>query len=70
MAACKWIIEVEIADVWIADGFNPEADAFQSAINAEMLGYARPDEVKVRIVKAPTEQQIDAATARAVKAEG
>lgn len=49
----RWTITVEVAECWIADGFNPTAEQFQDAIYSEMLGYATPGEVRVAIVKAP-----------------
>ena len=48
-----WTISVEVDPVWVADGFDPDADQFKDAILSGMLGYAREDEVTVRIVKTP-----------------
>ena len=54
----KWTVEIDIDNSWIADGFELEADNLRDAINESLLGYARPEEIKVKILKAPSKINI------------
>jgi hypothetical protein len=61
---CQWTVTVEVADRWIADGFNPDCDKFTNAIMAQMLGYATEEEVTVTLDRYPTDAEINAAMER------
>jgi len=56
----KWTIEIEIAECWVADGFNLTNDQAQDMIE-QRLSCATSDEVKARVVKAPTKDALAAA---------
>ncbi len=49
----KWTIEIEIAECWVADGFNLTDEHAQDMIE-QRLSCATSEEVKARVVKAPT----------------
>jgi hypothetical protein len=71
MTTCKWIVEIEIADIWIADGFNLDPDALAEAIDGEMIGgFAFDGEVKCKIVKRPTLKEVAEASDRHVAIAG
>lgn len=53
---CTWVIAVEVADVWVADGFD--WPALQRHVEDQMLTYARPGEVKVGLLKAPPRERV------------
>lgn len=53
----KWTIEVEVAPVWVEDGFNLTEERAQSVFLRE-LGWARSDEVTCKVVKAPSRKSI------------
>ena len=56
----KWKIEItiEVADLWVADGFNmgERIAGLQSELAGDLLPFARPDEVKVKckLLSAPS----------------
>lgn len=49
----KWTIQIEIAERWVADGFNLTDEQAQDMIE-QRLSCATPDEVKARVVRAPS----------------
>ena len=53
----KWIVEIEISEVWVADGFEITADDVQEMIQKQ-IGYSYEHETRVRIVKSPTVEEI------------
>lgn len=55
------MVEIEIDEIWVADGYEVTAERIQEAILTYSLGYARDEEVKVKIVKAPSKKSIAAA---------
>jgi hypothetical protein len=54
MKTFKWTVEIEVSEVWVGDGFQLDEDHLKDAILANLLGYATEDEVRVKIVKAPS----------------
>lgn len=55
----KWTVEFSVAADWVADGFDlKDDDAVADLLLNGRLSYARCDEVKGRIVKAPTASEI------------
>ncbi len=57
----KWVIELEVDELWVADGYEARAEDIQEAILSYSLGCARYDEVKVKILEAPTQKRVDKA---------
>ena len=55
-----WTVKIQVAERFIADGFDLDADRAQNMVLKE-LGYAREDEVIATIVKAPTPASMDKA---------
>jgi len=54
----KWTVEIEVAEVWVADGFdmregNKETGTAIHAAISSMLPFAYPEEIKVKVKKAP-----------------
>ena len=47
-----WTVKIEVAESWVADGFDLTADRAQNMVLTD-LGYARSDEVVATIIKAP-----------------
>ncbi len=54
----KWLVEIEVDPTWIADGYDLQAVDVQEAIREYSLGYAYPDEVKVKVLKKPNKKRI------------
>ncbi len=53
----KWTIELEVAECWVADGFNPTDEMFTECLLG-WLGWATESEVKARIVKKPDQEKV------------
>lgn len=53
----KWTIEIEINEVWVADGFEITADRIQEMIQ-EALGFSREEETRVSVIAAPHPDEI------------
>lgn len=53
----KWTIEVEVAPVWVEDGFDL-SDARAQKVFLRELGYARFEEVTCKVIKAPSRKSI------------
>lgn len=53
----KWIVEFEVADVWVEDGFE-FTDDIAHAMLAEWLSHANGDELKAKVIKSPTIKSI------------
>lgn len=54
----KWVIEVEVAECWVADGYEANADRVKEAILNYSLGYAQDEEVRVKTLKRPSAKAI------------
>jgi hypothetical protein len=53
MKMYKWTVEVSVSENWIDDGFTLKEEKLQQAILENLLGYAYPHEVDVKIKKSP-----------------
>ena len=53
----RWRIEIEIDEVWVADGFEVTEDRIHDMV-VSAIGFARPDEVLVRILASPHPDEI------------
>lgn len=54
----KWVIEIEVDEGWVADGFTFCADTIQH-LEENLIPAAIPGtEVKVRVVKSPSPESI------------
>lgn len=53
----KWVVEIEVNETWVADGFEIDADMIQEMIQ-ERIGYSYEQETRARIVKAPDPRAI------------
>ena len=63
--AVKWTVEIEIADVWIADGLRLDAVELADALDSALLGgFAQEGEIICRVVKEPTQAAINQAINR------
>jgi hypothetical protein len=50
----KWTVEIEISEVWVADGYEVEAERLKDTILEHSLGYAFDTEVKVKVLSKPS----------------
>ncbi len=55
----KWIVEIEINETWVADGYEATAENVKQAILAHSLGYAYESEVNVKQISKPLKSEID-----------
>lgn len=53
----KWTVDIEVNEVWVADGFEVTAERLQEMLQ-EAIGFSYESETRVRVVKAPSEQEI------------
>lgn len=53
----KWVVEFEVDEVWVADGFNLTKERAEDMIFND-LGYADVTEIKVKILKSPDKNKI------------
>lgn len=53
----KWTIQVEVDEVWVADGFDFNQDCCQKVAD-NLIDYAYPEEVSVKVIKAPPTAKI------------
>lgn len=53
----KWVIEVSVDPLWVADGFEFTKDNVQDHVR-QMIRYATGEEVKARVLKAPAKKII------------
>ncbi len=54
----KWVVEIEIDELWVADGYEATAERIQEAILCRSLGWAQDHEVKVKQVSSPKKADI------------
>ncbi len=52
MKTFKWIVEFEVSENWVEDGFDITPDRATDMI-AKALYYATSDEFKATVIKAP-----------------
>lgn len=53
----KWILELEVSEYWVADGFDITEENVQDIANA-MNPYAIVGEYRVRILQAPAPETV------------
>lgn len=51
MKKFKFEIEMEVADVWVEDGFDPSEEVIEDVIKNNMLVWADGSEFKVKVKK-------------------
>lgn len=57
MPKLKWVVEIEVDSVWVADGFDPDNDQLHEMVCTH-LAHASFDEIKTKILKRPADSQI------------
>lgn len=57
MKTFKWIVEFEVTETWVEDGFNIDKDRAQDML-ANALPYAYGYELKANVIKAPNSKLI------------
>lgn len=50
----KWTVEIEVNEVWVADGFQVTEEGLRDAFQEYFLPLSTEGEVKVAVVKTPT----------------
>ena len=55
-----WTVEIEVAEVWVADGFDL-TDERAHGIMCRALSHARMSDIRCRVVKAPKREHVRAA---------
>lgn len=53
----KWVVELEIDPVWVADGFDPANEQIETIMH-NSLAYVRFDELKAKVLKRPADKDI------------
>lgn len=53
----KWIVELEVNETWVADGFELTQERMKSMLETD-LGYANSSETRCRIIHSPSEDSI------------
>jgi len=54
----RWIVEIEVDEIWVADGFNLDRERLINMLGNE-LSFAVPEqEFNGRIITAPSEDEI------------
>ena len=53
----KWIVEIEVDEKWVADGFDLTEDNIINRLQ-DMLPFAISDEISGKILKAPSKKAI------------
>jgi hypothetical protein len=62
MKTFKWVVEFEVTETWVEDGFNIDEDRAQDML-ANALPYAYGSELKATVIKAPDPRLIKKAQA-------
>lgn len=52
----KWVIEVQVAPIWVEDGFDLSQETHNRL--STLLPFANEGEIKVKILKAPSPKAI------------
>lgn len=58
MKTFKWVVEIEVDETWVADGYEATADRVKEAILGHSLGFAYENEIKVRQISKPSDKSI------------
>ena len=62
MKTFKWVVEFEVTENWVEDGFDIDEDRAQDMI-ANALPFAYGHELKAKVIKAPEPKLIKKAQA-------
>ena len=62
MKKFKWVVEFEVDESWVADGYDPDDEQMKEML-AQRLSGAYNHEIDAKIIKRPTDKSI-------VKAQG
>jgi hypothetical protein len=62
MKTFKWVVEFEVTENWVEDGFDIDEDRAQDML-ANALPYAYGHELKAKVIKAPDQKLIKKAQA-------
>ena len=62
MKTFKWVVEFEVTETWVEDGFDINEDRAQDML-ANALPYAYGHELKAKVIKAPDPKYIKKAQA-------
>ena len=57
MKIFKWVVEFEVTEAWVADGFNLSEEKAKNML-ANCLPFAYGTELSAKIKKAPSEKSI------------
>lgn len=57
MKPYKWVVEIDVAPIWVADGFDLTNDRLRRMLARE-LPHARGDEIVGSVLASPDPQQI------------
>lgn len=57
MKTFKWVVEFEVTQSWVEDGFNLTEDRANNMLGSE-LPYAYGSEYKARVIKSPSAELI------------
>lgn len=60
MTKFKWVVEFEVSENWVADGFEMTAERAKDMIESA-LPYSYPHETAVKIVAAPDKEAVKVA---------
>jgi len=62
MKTFKWVVEFEVIETWVEDGFDIDEDRAQDML-ANALPFAYGHELKAKVIKAPDPKLIEKAQA-------
>lgn len=54
----KWVVEIEVDEVWVADGFDLSNEKAQETLLNGILQYAYSYEKSLKVLKAPKQKAI------------
>jgi hypothetical protein len=57
MKKFKWVIEIEVDETWVADGFDPDDEQAKEML-ASFLRSAYNNEIDAKVIKRPTDKSI------------
>lgn len=65
----KWVVEFQVADTWVADGFDLTDERAHDMLASD-LSYAYGHELKAKVIRAPSAAAIAKEQGCATTAEG
>lgn len=54
----KWVVEFEVDETWVEDGFDLSTDERAMSMLAEALPHATGSELRAKTIKSPTAKRI------------